>query len=160
MDCQKPRCIYSMEAIAKMKPHGEHTKEEVIDCRYVIPAFISCSYLGVQAPFASSSHTFRFASLYMLDILLSKLSKMESIPTYAFAACNLWKKEGHVTRYFNVIPVWNARHMWKRISTTFRDHSWLHPTLLGTRCCVPYVLAHPMMPRGRSNTCGLEDGIY
>ena len=33
MDCQKPRCIYSAQAIAKMKPHGEHTREEGIDCR-------------------------------------------------------------------------------------------------------------------------------
>jgi hypothetical protein len=31
MDCQKPRCIYSMQAIAKMKPSREHTKEEGID---------------------------------------------------------------------------------------------------------------------------------
>jgi hypothetical protein len=54
-----------MQAIAKMKPPGEHPKEG-IDCRYMIPTCISCSYLGVQAPFASSSYTFRFASLYML----------------------------------------------------------------------------------------------
>ena len=136
-----------MQAIAKMKAPCAHTKEEGIDCRYVIPTCISCSYLGVQALFASYSHTFRFASLYMLDILLSKLSKMELTPTYTFAAFNLWMKEDHVTRYLNVIPVWNARHLWKRISTTFRHHSWLHPTLLGTRYCVPYELAHPMMPR-------------
>jgi len=130
MDCQKPRCINdSMQAIAKMKPLGEHTNEEGIDCRYVIPTFISCSYLGVQACFASSSHKLRFASLNMLEILLSKLSKMELTSTYTSAACNLWKKEGHVTRYFNVTQICNALHLWKRISTTFRDHAWLHPTL-------------------------------
>ena len=56
LDCQQARCLYSMQVIAKMKPPGEHTKEEGIDCKYMIHAFISCLYLGVLAPFASSSH--------------------------------------------------------------------------------------------------------
>jgi hypothetical protein len=34
MECEKPRCVYSAQAISKMKPLGEHTKEEAIDCRY------------------------------------------------------------------------------------------------------------------------------
>ena len=34
-DCMKPRCIYSMQAIANMKPPGEHTREEAIECRCV-----------------------------------------------------------------------------------------------------------------------------
>jgi hypothetical protein len=38
MDCGKPRCVYSAQAFSKMKPHGEYTKEDEIDCRY---AFIS-----------------------------------------------------------------------------------------------------------------------
>jgi hypothetical protein len=48
IDCQKLRCIYSsIQAIAKMKPPGDYTKEKGIDCRYVIPTFISCSYISV-----------------------------------------------------------------------------------------------------------------
>ncbi len=49
MDCQKPRCIYSMQAIAKMKPAGKHTKEVGVDCKYDFfksyVAFILCCLL-------------------------------------------------------------------------------------------------------------------
>jgi len=43
MDCGKPRCVYSAQAIAKMKPHGEYSKEDEIYCRF---AFISSVFFN------------------------------------------------------------------------------------------------------------------
>jgi hypothetical protein len=36
MECKKPRCIYSFNAITHMQPLGESTRAEQEDCRYMI----------------------------------------------------------------------------------------------------------------------------
>ncbi len=58
MDCQKPRCIYSSQAIAKLKPpDNDHTREEKIDCRCVCGLFsLICFTL-----FTSSANNFSMA---------------------------------------------------------------------------------------------------
>jgi len=43
LECKKPRCIYSMNAISEMQPSGSCRTEEQMDCMYMFLAFSTFS---------------------------------------------------------------------------------------------------------------------
>jgi len=126
LDCHKPICAYSSQAIlAKMMRSHKGGEKRFHACLCII---LHWAFL-----LSSPKLTIYLFMAYIWQVYCWEGTRGRSVR--------------HVTRFFNVILNCHVLHMKKRTYTLFWDMAWRHHTMWWTYPYVPILLAHPIMSR-------------